>query len=69
MRVSDEREPRPGRLRATPKLGKEAMEVRILGPLELAAGDRLVALGGAKQRALLAVLTLRARSRSSRASG
>ena len=34
------------------------MEFRILGPLELVAGDRLVALGGAKQRALLAVLLL-----------
>ena len=34
------------------------MEFRILGPLELVAGDRLVALGGAKQRAVLAVLLL-----------
>jgi DNA-binding SARP family transcriptional activator/DNA-binding CsgD family transcriptional regulator len=34
------------------------MEFRILGPLELVAGDRVVALGGAKQRAVLAVLLL-----------
>jgi DNA-binding SARP family transcriptional activator len=36
------------------------MEFRILGPLEVADGDRLVPLGGAKQRALLAILLLSA---------
>ena len=36
------------------------MEFRILGPLEVADGDALVALAGAKQRALLAILLLRA---------
>jgi DNA-binding SARP family transcriptional activator len=36
------------------------MEFRILGPLEVADGDSLVALGGAKQRALLAILLLHA---------
>src|ERR1700745_1667962 len=36
------------------------MEFRILGPLEVADGDSLVALGGARQRALLAVLLLHA---------
>ena len=36
------------------------MEFRILGPLEVLAEDRPVALGGAKQRALLAVLLLHA---------
>jgi predicted ATPase/DNA-binding SARP family transcriptional activator len=34
------------------------MEIRILGPLEVADGDRLAPLGGAKQRALLAVLLM-----------
>ncbi len=36
------------------------MDFRILGPLEVADGDSLVALTGAKQRALLAALLLRA---------
>jgi predicted ATPase/DNA-binding SARP family transcriptional activator len=34
------------------------MEIRILGPLEVADGNRLAPLGGAKQRSLLAVLVL-----------
>src|SRR3954463_6076176 len=37
-----------------------AMEFRILGPLEVADGERLVHLGAGKQRALLAVLLLHA---------
>jgi DNA-binding SARP family transcriptional activator len=36
------------------------MEFRILGPLEVLAGGRAVALGGSKQRALLALLVLHA---------
>jgi DNA-binding SARP family transcriptional activator len=36
------------------------MEFRLLGPVEVREGDRLLALGGAKQRTLLAVLLLRA---------
>jgi DNA-binding SARP family transcriptional activator len=36
------------------------MEFRILGPLEVADGDSLVVLAGAKQRALLAALLLHA---------
>ena len=36
------------------------MDYRILGPLEVRDGDRPVALGGEKQRALLAVLLLHA---------
>jgi len=36
------------------------MDYRILGPLEVSDGDRPVALGGEKQRALLAVLLLHA---------
>src|SRR5215211_794926 len=36
------------------------MELRVLGPVEVRAGGRRVALGGAKQRALLAMLALRA---------
>ena len=36
------------------------MDFRILGPLEVGNGDRTVALGGDKQRALLAILLLHA---------
>src|SRR3954470_14412098 len=36
------------------------MELRILGPLEVRAGDRAVPISGAKRRALLAVLGLHA---------
>jgi DNA-binding SARP family transcriptional activator len=36
------------------------MEFRILGPLEVVEGDRVVALSGGKERALLAVLLLHA---------
>jgi peptide/nickel transport system substrate-binding protein len=36
------------------------MDYRILGPLEVMAGDRPVELGGEKQRALLAILLLHA---------
>lgn len=41
-------------------VGRGGMEFRILGPLEVADGERLLALGGAKQRALLALLVLNA---------
>lgn len=37
------------------------MEFRILGPLEAFDGDRAIALGGTRQRALLAMLLLNAR--------
>src|SRR5919204_4508594 len=37
-----------------------AMQIRILGNLEATVGDRPVALGGAKQRAVLAMLGLEA---------
>ena len=36
------------------------LEFRILGPLEVACGSDVIALGGAKQRALLACLLLHA---------
>src|SRR5262245_26019321 len=36
------------------------MEFRILGPLEVSEGERAIPLGGAKQRALLAILLLHA---------
>ena len=36
------------------------MEYRILGPLEVRQGDESLPLGGAKQRALLALLLLNA---------
>jgi DNA-binding SARP family transcriptional activator/class 3 adenylate cyclase len=36
------------------------MEFRILGPLEVTQGNRALALGGAKQRALLAILVIHA---------
>jgi DNA-binding SARP family transcriptional activator len=35
------------------------LDFRILGPFEVLDGDRLVVLGGPKQRALVAVLLLR----------
>ena len=38
----------------------EEMDFRLLGPLEVAAGKRPLALGGRKQRSLLAVLLLHA---------
>jgi hypothetical protein len=38
-----------------------AREFRILGPLEVVADGRVVALGGAKQRTLLALLLVRAK--------
>ena len=37
-----------------------AMEYRVLGPFEVARGDQAVALGGAKQRTLLAILLTQA---------
>src|SRR5918997_3329027 len=36
------------------------MEIRLLGPVELELGDRLVTLGGPKQRAVLSLLALNA---------
>jgi DNA-binding SARP family transcriptional activator len=36
------------------------MQYRVLGPLEVRDGDRLLSLGGTKQRALLALLALNA---------
>jgi DNA-binding SARP family transcriptional activator len=36
------------------------MRVRVLGPVEVSAGERPVSLGAAKQRALLAMLAMRA---------
>src|SRR3954454_12890977 len=36
------------------------MEFRVLGPLEVAERERLLSLGGVKQRSLLAILLLRA---------
>ena len=36
------------------------MEFRILGPLEVAAGDRQVQISGSRERALLAILLIQA---------
>jgi len=36
------------------------IDCRILGPLEVNAGGRVIDIGGPKQRALLAILPLRA---------
>src|SRR5262245_24230524 len=44
------------------------MEYRVLGPLEALGSEGTLPLGGAKQRALLAVLVLKA-ARSARATG
>lgn len=49
----------PGGLSAV-SFARGGMEFRILGPLEVADGERLRPLGGAKQRALLAILALNA---------
>jgi DNA-binding SARP family transcriptional activator len=43
------------------------VEFRLLGPLEVRNGDTAVALGGIKQRALLAILLLHANEVLSRA--
>ena len=51
--------PRVGRCFAT-QMANGEVEFRVLGPLEVASGGELLALGGAKQRAVLAVLLLRA---------
>ena len=40
--------------------GDGTLEFRLLGPLEARLDDRLIALGGARQRGLLALLLLRA---------
>ena len=41
-------------------MASDGVEFRVLGPLEVVSGGERVALGGAKQRAVLAVLLLRA---------
>ena len=46
--------------RVTVLVRKRAMDFRILGPLEVADDDRVLALGRGRQRALLAILLLRA---------
>jgi DNA-binding SARP family transcriptional activator len=46
--------------RPEPRENSAAMDFRILGPLEVLEGDRTLALGGSRQRALLAVLLLHA---------
>src|SRR5205085_12304631 len=38
----------------------EQLDFRVLGPLEVCAGNQVLALGGLQQRALLALLVLRA---------
>ena len=50
-----------------PRRREDAVEFRILGPLEAADDEGAVALGPTKQRALLAVLLLHRRGRSQRA--
>jgi DNA-binding SARP family transcriptional activator len=49
-----------GHSRVSVRAESAGMEFRILGPLEVREGGAQFALGGAKQRALLAVLLLRA---------
>jgi predicted ATPase/DNA-binding SARP family transcriptional activator len=41
-------------------MGSVAMKFRVLGPLEVWRGDQALSLGGAKQRALLAILLIEA---------
>jgi peptide/nickel transport system substrate-binding protein len=52
--------PAIGRGRFAPGGRAMSFTFRILGPLEVLDGDRVVALGGLRQRALLAMLVLRA---------
>src|SRR5204862_3309139 len=42
------------------RLQETAVDFRILGPLEVRLGERVVALGGPRQRSVLAVLLLHA---------
>ena len=42
------------------KVGRPQMEFRLLGPLEVVEHERVLVLGGVKQRSLLAVLMLHA---------
>src|SRR5919204_1294141 len=49
-----------GRLRLPPGYDRPGVEFRILGPLEVWREGRPVRIGGAKERALLAVLLLHA---------
>jgi DNA-binding SARP family transcriptional activator/ABC-type branched-subunit amino acid transport system substrate-binding protein len=51
---------RQSRLQTTVDGQRSAMDFRILGPLEVRDGERLVPVAGAKQRALLAALLLHA---------
>src|SRR3954451_2660985 len=57
--------PRPGRMRLAARAGgrygrsEAPMDFRILGPLEVSDGGHAVALGGVKQRSLLAILLQR----------
>jgi DNA-binding SARP family transcriptional activator/pimeloyl-ACP methyl ester carboxylesterase len=46
---------------AVPPSSTSQLQFRLLGPLEAREGDRAIALGGAKQRALLTLLLLDAR--------
>jgi DNA-binding SARP family transcriptional activator len=41
-------------------LGEAKLQFKILGPLEVVSQDRVVPLGGIKQRAMLGMLLLRA---------
>jgi DNA-binding SARP family transcriptional activator len=43
-----------------PRLTGRGVEFRVLGPLVVSQGDRLVRVGGARQRSLLALLLIRA---------
>ncbi|MBM2823747.1 MAG: OmpR/PhoB-type protein, partial [Thermoleophilia bacterium] len=49
-----------GRTCFATRVARDRIEFRVLGPLEVASGSERIALGGAKQRAVLAVLLLRA---------
>src|SRR5215208_6879549 len=42
------------------RLTGRGVEFRVLGPLEVLQGDRLVRVGGARQRSLLALMLIRA---------
>jgi len=48
------------KLHGAPTMAAGAMEFRMLGPVEVRRGEESLALGGAKQRALLAILLVHA---------
>src|SRR5438046_402984 len=60
LRSGKTRSYRPAHVRVSFGFGDHAMHFRILGPLEVRDGERVLDVGGGKQRAVLALLLLHA---------